>query len=347
MTQSHEARLAVIIVNYGTSALVLKALPALLRDLDGLGPSAVFIVDNASPGDDGAALAEGLRAFPEAAGAAPQVRFLPSAVNGGFAAGNNVGFAEIRRLGLRPEAVLLLNPDAEVRPGALAEMLRVLESDPAIGFVGPRVENPDGSSWVGAFNFPSMGGEVFGALGLDVLARHFRSTIPDSDRPVRADWITGTAMMIRGQAFAELGDMDDGYFLYYEEVDYMLQGARLGWQSWHAPQARVHHIAGAATGVVDKTVARGRMPAYWFQAWARYFAKNHGPAHARTTALLRILATLLGDLQRSLRGRQVPRPQRFLRDFAAATLFSRLSPPPVAPTARNPANRPVTPRPGK
>ncbi|WOI58414.1 glycosyltransferase family 2 protein [Palleronia sp. LCG004] len=333
MTYSAGGGIVVAIVSYGTSELVLQALPALQEELSHFPRARTFVVDNASPDNDGEALARGIAAMD---GTGPEITFLPSPINGGFAAGNNVAFAAIRGMEWQPEAILLLNPDAEVRPGSIREMLRVMRETPEAGFVGPRVENPDGSSWIGAFNFPSMAGEIYGQLGLDILARRARSTIPDSDVPVRADWVTGTAVLIRHETFKDLGDMDDGYFLYYEEVDYMLQGARAGWQSWHAPDARVVHIAGAATGVQDRTVRKGRMPAYWFQAWARYFAKNHGAGYARATALGRIGAVWLGDLQRRLRGKGSPRPEGYLRDFAARVAFARLSPPPVSDRARIP-----------
>ena len=318
--------LVVVTVNYRSVHLVLAALPALLAELAPLERAQVLIVDNASPDGDADTLAEGLAGHV----GAEIVRLIRSPANGGFAAGNNIAFREIDALDWTPEAVLLLNPDAEVRPGAIAEMLRVLRATPKAGFVGPRVENTDGTTWVGAFNFPSMGGEVFPTLGIDAFARHFRSTVPDCTEPTRVDWITGTAMLIRYEALLAIGPMDEGYFLYYEEVDYMLSGARLGWQSWHAPDALVHHIAGASTGVVERKVRQGRMPAYWFQSWARFFAKNHGPGYARLTAFFFLIAMVLGDFQRWVRGRYQPRPERFMRDFMAATLFGRLTPPPSA-----------------
>ena len=320
--------IAVVIVNYATSQLVLAGLPALEAELEPFAHAHVFIVDNASPGGDGDALASGL----EASGPHPRVTLLRSEVNGGFAAGNNVAFAEIRRRGLRPEAILLLNPDAEPEPGALAQMLAVMRARPRAGFVGPRLVYPDGTSWAAAFHFPSMAGEVTKALGIGVLARMAPILIPETDVPTRADWITGSAALVRREAFEALGDMDDGYFLYYEEVDYMLQGARLGWESWHAPAARVRHVGGASTGVRKSTVREKRMPAYWFRSWARYFAKNHGPGYARLTALLTIAARWLGDVQRRLRGQRDDRPDRFLPDFAANVAFARLSPPPASPS---------------
>jgi GT2 family glycosyltransferase len=329
-------RIAVVIVSYGTSRLVLTGLPALLKELDGFGAHHVFVVDNLSPDGDGARLEAGLAAF----GAQDRVTFLASPINGGFAAGNNLAFAEIRRLDWTPTAVLLLNPDAELRPGAIREMLAVMHAQPAAGFVGPRLENPDGTSWVGAFNFPTFATEVSSALGIDLIARRHPTVIPDTDAPTRADWVTGTATLIRWEALVALGDMDDGYFLYYEEVDYMLQGHRLGWESWHAPAALVLHEAGAATGIKNGAVKAGRMPGYWFLSWTRYFAKNHGPAYARATAVLKICAMLLGDLQRRLRGKSTPRPEAFLRDFTLKAAAARLSPLPSSDRAKTPGGQP-------
>lgn len=324
------AALAVSIVNYRTSALVLQSLPALLEELSACPRARVFIVDNASPDGDADRLEAGLAGI-ETAG---RVELIRSDLNGGFAAGNNIAFAAARALDWTPEAMLLHNPDAQVRPGAVAEMLRVMRAHPRAGFVAPRVENPDGSSWVGAFNFPSFGSEVLGQLGINAISRHFRITVPDAQEPVQVDWLTGTATLIRWEALEDLGDMDDGYFLYYEEVDYMLQGRRRGWESWHAPAAFVLHDAGAATGITGGRIRKGRQPAYWFQAWGRYFSKNHGPLYARATGTLRLGAMMFADLHKSLRGKPPNRPERYYGDFARQVLLARLSPPPESKVSR-------------
>jgi GT2 family glycosyltransferase len=333
------ARVAIAIVNYGTSALVIAAIPALMRELSYLAGHHVVIVDNDSPDDDGARLEHGIAAL----ALGPSVEVVRSSVNGGFAAGNNLAFDRIRRLPWQPDAVLLFNPDAEMRPGALREMLRVMQANPQAGFIGPRLENADGTTWVAAFRFPSPAIEVVMGLGLSHVGplRRFKMVFPDSGVPTRVDWVTGTATLIRHEAWAALGDMDDGYFLYYEEADYMLQGRRLGWESWHAPAALVGHIAGAATGVKDSQAVSGRQPDYWFQSWARYFAKNHGAGFARATAVVKLLAMLLGAAQRRLRGKSHGRPERFFRDFTEKVVLARLSPPPCSARATNPGGRPV------
>jgi GT2 family glycosyltransferase len=333
------ARVAVAIVSYGTSAMVTASMPKLMQELSHLAGHHVVIVDNDSPNGDGLRLEQGIAALD----LGPAVEVVRSPVNGGFAAGNNIAFERFRQLPWQPDAILLLNPDAEMHPGALREMLRVMQVAPRAGFVGPRLENPDGSSWVAAFRFPTLTAEVVAGLAIGHIGplHRFTTVMPDTDTPTAVDWVTGTATLIRRAAWEALGDMDDGYFLYFEEVDYMLQGRRLGWESWHAPAALIGHVAGAATGVKDGRIARGRQPDYWFQSWARYFAKNHGAGYARSAAAAKLLAILLGTVQRRLRGKVDPRPDRFLRDFAGKVVFARLSPPPCSAHAATPGGRPV------
>ena len=123
--------IAISIVSYGTSRMVLGALAALLAELDRFGRAAVLIVDNASPGGDGDALEAGVAALGD-----PRVQVIRSARNGGFSAGNNLAFAAAERLEFVPEAIMLLNPDAEVRPGAVVRLWEELARDPGIAVAG-------------------------------------------------------------------------------------------------------------------------------------------------------------------------------------------------------------------
>ncbi|MDT8345917.1 MAG: glycosyltransferase family 2 protein, partial [Thermohalobaculum sp.] len=307
-----DLRIAVATVNYCSADLVMTGLPALLAELAGFAAHRVVIVDNASPGDDADRLAAHLATLPGADG----VRLVRSPRNGGFAAGNNLAFHALAADGFAPDAVLLLNPDAEVRPGAIREMAAVLRTRPHAGVVGARLEHADGTSWVAAFHFPSLMGEFARETGLSWLARRWPVLAPDTDTPARVDWVSGAAMLIRSEALAALGGMDEGYFLYFEEIDFMRALARRGWETWHAPAARVRHLSGKSTGIVNGRPERGRMPAYWFASWLRYFAKNHGAGYARAAAAAKLAGMLLGDLQRRLRGKPSGRPERFYRDFA-------------------------------
>ncbi|MEM6742402.1 MAG: glycosyltransferase family 2 protein [Pseudomonadota bacterium] len=306
---------AVAIVNYGTAQMVISALPALRCELAPLPRRAVFIVDNASTGDDAVLLADHLATSGPDGSPDPEVRLIVSAVNGGFAAGNNLAFAVIRDLNWTPDAVLMLNPDAEMRPGALREMLAVLAARPEAGFVGPRLENSDGSTWTAAFRFPSAMSEFAGATGVGALTRRWPVVLPESVSPMQVDWVTGAAMLARWDAIEDVGGMDEGFFLYYEEIDFMRRAAAKGWGSWHAPAARVLHEAGGATGMLDGKPREGRMPDYWFQSWRRYFAKSHGAVYARAAAMAKLLGMAIGTAQRRLRGLPYGKTPGFWGDF--------------------------------
>jgi N-acetylglucosaminyl-diphospho-decaprenol L-rhamnosyltransferase len=187
---------AVSIVNYGTARMVLDALPALMEELARFTRSHVVIVDNCSPGDDGARLEAGVATL----ALAPSVEVIRSPVNGGFAAGNNVAFAAIRLLPWRPDGVFLLNPDAVATPGVLSALFAIFDAHPEAGFVGPRVDDPEGGSFSGAFRFPTLMTEVAKGLGIGALLRQFPTVIDETDAPVEVDWITGSACLIRGRS---------------------------------------------------------------------------------------------------------------------------------------------------
>ena len=315
------AQVAVSIVNYRTAEMVIAALPALLAELEGLARAAVLIVDNASPGDD----ADRLEAHVAAEGLAARVRVIRSPRNGGFAAGNNLAFAAYRELGWTPDAVLLLNPDAEMRPGALRALLAVMAAEPRAGIAGGRLENPDGSTWVAAFNFPTALSEFAAGTGIGALIRRWPVLIPDAEAPRPVDWVSGAAMLVRREVIEALGGMDEGYFLYFEEIDFMRAAAAAGWQSWHVPVARVRHDPGGSTGMVDGRPREGRMPDYWFASWRRYFAKAHGPTGARAAAAAKLAGMAVGRLQRGLRGRHYDTPTGFWGDFLRKVLLGRMN----------------------
>lgn len=303
-------RIAVVIVSYRTAAMVLAGLPALMSELAPCVRRRVVIVDNASPEGDGDRLAAGLTAgaFGE------DVALIRSPLNGGFSAGNNLGFAALRALDWTPEAVLLLNPDAAVLPGALAEMLAVMDDQTKAGVVGAQLQNPDGTNRASAFNFPSAGTEFADATGLGVLIRRWPIVVLPTKGSVRVDWVTGASMMIRWETLAAIGDMDDGYFLYFEEVDYMRKAMVSGWETWTAPLSLVVHEPGGATGMVASRPRSGQMPGYWFASWRRYFLKNHGRCYTIATAGAKTTGILLGAAQRAVRGIQNKNPEKFFFD---------------------------------
>ncbi|MEO0678792.1 MAG: glycosyltransferase family 2 protein [Pseudomonadota bacterium] len=312
---------AVAIVNYGTAEMVIEALPALRRELAPLPRRVVFIVDNASPGDDAARLAEHLATSGPGGGPDPEIRLIASERNGGFAAGNNLAFAAIRGLDWTPDAVLMLNPDAEPRPGALREMLTVMAERPKAGFVGPRLERADGTIWSGAFRFPTIMSEFSAGTGLSALIRRWPVVLPVCETPTQVDWVTGAALLARWATINELSGMDEKYFLYFEEVDLMYCAKRKNWQAWNAPKATVLHDEGTATGMQAGKPREGPMPDYWFKSWRRYYEKNHGRSYLLSAAIFKLAGINLGILQRYVRGRNYDLPEGFQAALAAHTIF--------------------------
>ncbi|NJL30319.1 MAG: glycosyltransferase family 2 protein [Phycisphaerales bacterium] len=93
--------------------------------------------------------------------------------------------------------------------------------------------------------------------------------------------------------------LDEGYFMYYEEVDLCLRARRAGWECWYVPAARVVHLVGQSSGVKQNQDNLKPLPRYWFDSRRRYFQKNHG----RGYALITELAWMIGHLTWCLRSR--------------------------------------------
>ena len=101
------------------------------------------------------------------------------------------------------------------------------------------------------------------------------STVVAADRSVEVDWVTGASVMFRTDALREVGLFDDGFFLYFEEVELMHRLQAVGWTVRHVPSSKVLHVEGASTGLN----ASGRtqpLPDYWYRSRARYFALTGG-----------------------------------------------------------------------
>jgi GT2 family glycosyltransferase len=265
----------IVIVNYRTSDLAVECLRSIEAEAGDPAVARVAVVDNRS--DDGSV--ERLQAAIARNGWSAWAELIASERNGGFAAGNNLAIrAELSRPPAeRAGFVLLLNPDTLMRPGALRELLAFLKEHPEVGIAGSRIEDVEGRPQGSARRFPSPLGELESAARLGPLTRLLRRHVvpmKESDRPMRCDWVSGAAMMIRSEVFARIGLLDEGYFLYFEELDFCHRAAAAGWQTWFVPGSRVVHYEGASTGIRNR---RRRRPGYWYESRRRFFIKLQGP----------------------------------------------------------------------
>jgi hypothetical protein len=248
---------SVIIVSYNTRDLLRECLASVDRServrLD------VLVVDNGSSDGSAAMVAAEF----------PSVQLIQHAENRGFAAANNVA---IRRS--RAPSVLLLNPDAAVRPDSIARLAAVLEAHPRAAAAGPLILNPDGTVQSCGYRFPGLVHElrqsrrvnralslVLGPLPVDLLPRTC----------TEVDWCDGACLMVRRAALDEVGLLDEQYFLYTEELDWCCNARRRGWTILAAPDISVvHHRGQSSAGV------RHEATALLVETRLRYYRKNHG-----------------------------------------------------------------------
>jgi N-acetylglucosaminyl-diphospho-decaprenol L-rhamnosyltransferase len=275
-------KVAVVTVNYRTAQMVLESLQAIEAMRGRFGEVQAFVVDNASPDDSLALMRQGIADHGWA-----WAHVVASPVNGGFAAGNNLGVKHALAH-MAPDYLLFLNPDAVLVGPCLDELVRFCRTRADQALVGAVLLNEAGTTRTSSFRFPSILSEFQRGARLALVDRlfpHARVARDVPAQPERADWVTGACFLVPLGVWQRAGPMDSEYFLYYEEVDYMRHLKALGVESWLNPQAQVFHRAGASTGIVGGRSQRSAMPAYWYQSWRRYFFKNHGAVYAWTAGL--------------------------------------------------------------
>jgi N-acetylglucosaminyl-diphospho-decaprenol L-rhamnosyltransferase len=203
-------------------------------------PVEVVVVDNAPGSADDASA-------PAAAQNAGYVA-LPS--NPGYGGAVNAG---VRALTAAVDWVLISNPDVVLAPGAVDALRERGDADPAIGAVGPAVLNPDGSVYPSARAVPSLRTGVGHALFANLWQRNpwtlaYRRETDPSDESRDAGWLSGSCVLVRRSAFEAIGGFDEGYFMYFEDVDLGFRLGKAGYRNVYEPAARVTHVGAHSTG---------------------------------------------------------------------------------------------------
>ena len=315
----------VVIVNYRTAGLTvdcLRSLEAEVRDVSAAnGPVKVVVTDNLS-GDDSPAVIE--QAI-EREGWSSWATLQRLDRNGGFAYGNNEAIRPALAGDDKPEFVWLLNPDTVVRPGALMTLIDFLEKHSSVGLAGSRLEDPDATPQRSAFRFPSIYSELDAGLRFGPITRLIRKHRVAYDPPTAAepaDWVAGASVLVRKQVFDDVGLMDEGYFMYFEEVDFCLRANRGGWPCWYVPQSHVVHLVGQASGVTSRDSRRTkRRPAYWFESRRRYLLKHFGRLGSAAADAFYVGGHAMWRLRRRLQRKPDGDPANFLTDLARHSVF--------------------------
>lgn len=252
--------LSIIIVNWNVRDLLAACLRS-IESYHGALEIEVLVVDSASS-DDSVAMVQ--RDFPD-------VKLLPQTENVGFVGGNNIGLAAATG-----RYVLLLNPDTEVHPHALSDMVAYMDAHPEFGILGPHTLNTDKTHQSTRRRFPTLFTAMVESTWLQTFApasllTHFYvSDLPD-DGTYEVDWVQGSALLARREVYEQLGGLDPRYIMFFEELDWCKRAVLKGWRVVYKGDSYITHHGGQSTEQVNT-----RKHIHFQHSKLRYFRKFHG-----------------------------------------------------------------------
>ncbi|MEO6060329.1 MAG: glycosyltransferase family 2 protein [Thermoflexales bacterium] len=243
-------RLSIIVVNWNTRDLIASCLSSIGSHPPGCAYE-IWVVDNSS--ND--------KSIPFLRDTFPSVQLILNGSNLGFACANNQA---LRRCS--GEFALLLNSDTRVGPGALSALARFMMDHPGAGVAGAQLVNPDGTLQQSVRPIPTCRSELMIASGL----RHDRPRT--YQEPTEVEAVVGAALMARREAFDQIGLLDEGYFMYTEEVDWCFRFHEAGWKVFIVPEARVTHLDGGSSAPIALNKS------LWLSQGRLRFLGQHRPA---------------------------------------------------------------------
>lgn len=253
---------SIITVNFKTKKYLARMLESLFAHL--ACDAEVFVVENGS-GDD---LSDLQARFPNA-------RFIVSQKNLGFAGGCNLAIAQAKG-----DYVLLVNPDVVFDSDAACEIMKRMDADPEVGIGGISLKNEDGSQQACVWRFPRPLDQLLMLLKVPHLfpnigpIRRWRMLDFDYGRTQDVDQVMGAFFCIRRKLLDGIGLLDDGFFMWYEEVDFAKRAADAGWKTRYYADVSARHARGSSF----LTIATIRKQSMVLRSLRRYARKHwHWP----------------------------------------------------------------------
>jgi GT2 family glycosyltransferase len=214
----------------------------------------------------------------------------------------NLGFSKAVNQGLQKASgryVLLLNPDTQLKHGAIERLVSFMGAHSDVGVAGAQLLNLDGSKQNSIANFPSLGTELLNKSLLRWLfAKKFPGKEADYSEPVEVDSVIGACMAVRREAIEQVGLLDEDCFLFLEETDWCYRMKRAGWKIYHVPQAEVYHFQGKSAETEKK-----RAKVEYYRSRYHFFKKNRGNLQwfiLLSGLMIRLVFELLASLVASL-----------------------------------------------
>ena len=232
-------------------------------------------MDNASADKSGEMVS---RKFPEAV-------LIQNRENLGYARANNQLIAASRG-----DFLLFLNPDVEVKGGALDSLLGLIESDEAIGAVAPRLLNPDGSVQPSCREFPTLEILLYEFLGLSKFfpkSRTFgryRMTWWDYEEVREVDQPMASALLVRRRALDQVGSFDEAFPIFFNDVDLCYRLRRAGWRIFFTPEAEMIHKLGASTVHMRNKIQESHRSLGRF--FEKHYRERYGPLYCAVSLAL-------------------------------------------------------------
>ncbi|MEY8210997.1 MAG: glycosyltransferase family 2 protein [Gammaproteobacteria bacterium] len=261
--------LTIIIINYNTPKLVIDCLNSLLPELSCL-EAKVLVVDNASNDNS----CELIQYWISEQNISEEIELIASADNTGFSGGNNLGINYVDS-----EYYLLVNSDTLVRKGAIDLLLKAAQKDKEVGLISPRLEWPDATPQESCFRFHTPISELISSAKTGLITKIFKQfNVPFkvSEQATYYDWTSFACVLVKAQVFNDVGLMDDGYFMYYEDVAFAYKAQQAGWKVLNVPDAHVVHLRGGSSPVKSQAKQRKRLPRYFYESRTRYFYQVYG-----------------------------------------------------------------------
>ena len=201
----------------------------------------------------------------------PESICLGNASNRGFAAANNQGIALSHG-----RYYLLLNPDTVLHRGACDALVQFMDLNPGVSACGPALLNGDGSPQRTGVRFPSLWNLCVEALFVDRLLPHsrlfgrHRELYADPGVPRAVDFVQGSCLLVRRESVSRIGELDESYFMYFEETDWCKRMKQAGGEVWYVPAAVVVHLGGGTFAHYDEK----RLVAY-HRGLLNFFRKHY------------------------------------------------------------------------
>lgn len=256
--------LSILIVNWNTREMLRDCLTSLYDTITDLEFETIVVDNNSTDGSQDMVR----QSF-------PQVQLIENTENVGFARANNQAIEASQG-----RYVLLFNTDAFAQPGAIRAMVTYADGYPDIGVAGAHLLNADGSFQASHTRFPTLWREflILSGLGRLLFGEWYPSHGPDKSLAVTdADYVEGACMLVRREALDQVGGLDEGFYMYAEEVDWCLRMRRAGWRVVYLPQTRIIHLGGGSS---KGNKGNTRREAMLYRSRVRFFRIHYGPVQA-------------------------------------------------------------------